>query len=238
MRTEEDIKSAAEKFAKKNKKAIAKRLTDPNNYLPEKNAVSVFMAGSPGAGKTEASKQLLAHERIKELSIVRVDPDELRQEFEDYNGTNSHLFQYGVSIIVDSILDMLFKQEQSFVLDGTLANNYDKSRSNIARALKKGRFVQIYYVYQEPLLAWDVVQYRERLEGRRIRREDFITQYFAARENVKKLKAEFKSNLKIDLLMKDYDGSNRFYRINVNDIDDHIPEKYTKESLEVIIPID
>ncbi len=236
--SDQEIKDSAGKFARKHKKAIAKRLTDTSKFPAEHNPVSVFMAGSPGAGKTEASKQLLAQEGINKQAIVRVDPDELRSEFEAYNGANSHLFQYGISILVDRILDMLFKQKQSFILDGTLAADYEKSRSNIVRALKKGRYVQIYYVYQEPLLAWDVVQNREKIEGRKIRREDFITQYFAARENVKRLKEEFGSDLKIDLLMKDYDGSNRFYKINVDDINSHIPEKYTKTSLEEIIPLD
>lgn len=47
------IAEAALVFAQANKKPIAKRLTDPRVYLPEESPVSVFMAGSPGAGKTE-----------------------------------------------------------------------------------------------------------------------------------------------------------------------------------------
>ena len=44
---------------KRNKNAIARRLTNTELYLPEENPVSVFMAGSPGAGKTESSKELI-----------------------------------------------------------------------------------------------------------------------------------------------------------------------------------
>lgn len=238
MVLDEAVTKKAVAFAKKNKKVIAKRLTDPLKFFPEENPVSVFMAGSPGAGKTEASKRLLGYEGINGSSIIRIDPDELRAEFEDYNGKNSHLFQYPISILVDKILDNAFKQKQSFLLDGTLAGEFDKLKQNVDRSVKKSRFVQIYYVYQEPLLAWDVVQKREVVEGRKIKRENFITQYFAARVNVKKLKTLFKKDITVDLLMKDYDGSNRFYRINVDDIDSHIPEKYSKDSLEEIIPFD
>lgn len=226
------------RFAKRNKKLIAKKLTDPRIYLPEEAPVSVFMAGSPGAGKTEASKRLLDYEGINQFKIVRIDPDELRSEFEYYNGQNSHLFQYPISILVDKILDYTFKQNQSFILDGTLGGEYSKAEKNIERSLCKGRFVQIYYVYQEPLLAWDVVQKRELLEGRKIKKENFIAHYFAARDNVKCLKQVFGQSVKVDLLMKDYDGSNRFYKINVDDIDNHIPEKYTRQMFEQIIGID
>jgi hypothetical protein len=47
-------------FAKANRKGIARRLTDPSIFLSEDSPVSVFMAGSPGAGKTEASLEFLS----------------------------------------------------------------------------------------------------------------------------------------------------------------------------------
>jgi AAA+ superfamily predicted ATPase len=54
---EQKLQEEALNFARKNKKAIARRLTDPAIFVPESNPVSVFMAGSPGAGKTESSKE-------------------------------------------------------------------------------------------------------------------------------------------------------------------------------------
>ena len=148
MRTAPPILSEVERtteqeaieFARGHKKEIATRLTDTNKYLPESEPVSVFMAGSPGAGKTEASIELLA--RFPSQLIVRIDPDELRTEFPEYMGTNAWLFQKAVSILVDSIHDRVLTQEQSFILDGTLAN-YDLAKKNMERSLKRGRTVQL-----------------------------------------------------------------------------------------------
>lgn len=219
------IEQAALDFARANKKAIARRLTDPEIFLPEENPVSVFMAGSPGAGKTEASIELL--NAVDGAAIIRIDPDDLRSEFEAYNGQNAWLFQGAVSVLVDKIHDMALEQSQSFLLDGTLSN-YEKALKNIRRSLSKGRVVQILYVYQEPLLAWKFVQARETAEGRRILQEDFINQYFAARDVVNRLKKEFGSEIRLDLLLKNNDNSHRMFKAGVDQIDHHIPEKYTR----------
>jgi predicted ABC-type ATPase len=146
------------------------------------------MAGSPGAGKTEASIALI--NLFADTAILRIDPDERRSEFADYEGGNAWIFQSGVSILVEKILDCAFDQRQSFVLDGTLSN-IDVARRNVDRSLRKGRFVQILYVYQNPLLAWDFVKAREEAEGRRIRPEHFVDQYFAARGFTKGAKSPF-----------------------------------------------
>jgi predicted ABC-type ATPase len=207
---EEKIEAAALAFARDNKKTIASRLTDTARFIPEEEPVSVFMAGSPGAGKTEASIELLAMVEADGSEILRIDPDELRYEFPNYTGDNSYLFQKGVSVLVEKIHDLALKQDQSFLLDGTLSN-YTKAQHNIARSLKKGCVVQILYVYQEPRLAWDFVTSREVVEGRRIHPEHFIEQYFAARNVVNRLKLEFGSDLKVDLLLKNTDNGHRLY---------------------------
>lgn len=130
--TEARLREQAIDFARSNKKRISKKLTDPDVYVPENNPVSVFMAGSPGAGKTEASKRLL--ERFKGQRVLRIDPDDLRAEFPNYDGANSWLFQGAVSILVDRVLDLAFRQSQSFVLDGTLAAR-KISEKNIERSI-------------------------------------------------------------------------------------------------------
>ena len=230
---EDRIENEALDFAKKHKKSIAKRLTDTKIYQSEDNPVSVFMAGSPGAGKTETSVELI--ERLSNGSrVLRIDPDDLRAEFSTYTGNNSYLFQKAVSVLVEKIHDEALRKRQSFLLDGTLSN-YDKAQQNIARSLKKDRKVQILYVYQDPKLAWEFVQAREQLEGRKILLETFIHQYFAARDTVNKLKENFSRELQIDLLIKNIDNSLGKYKANIDKVDNFMPEKYTPAALKEVL---
>ena len=228
---EQTIYDAAVSFAKANRRAIAALLTDTSVYAPEECPVSVYMAGSPGAGKTEASIELIAKLGGHAL---RIDPDELRHELPGYTGDNSALFQRAVSVLVDRTLDLAFQQSQSFLLDGTLTN-YDKAVANIDRSLRYRRAVQVLYVYQEPAQAWTFVQAREALEGRRILPETFIDQYFGARDVVNRLKRHFDGEIRIDLLLKNIDGTNRTFMNNVDQIDSHVPEKYDLQALRTML---
>jgi UDP-N-acetylglucosamine kinase len=229
---EAQIQEAAIAFAKANRKEIVARLTDTAKFPGEDLPVSVFMAGSPGAGKTEASIELLAS--LDGPPVLRIDPDELRSEFPGYNGGNAWLFQRAVIVIVERIHDTALKQSQSFLLDGTLSN-YKVAEGNITRSLNKGRPVQILYVYQEPISAWRFVQARELVDGRGIRPETFVDQYFAARKVVDALKVKFGQAIKIDLLLKDTDGSRRQYCANVDRIENYVPEKYSREDVEKLV---
>ena len=208
-------------FAKKQKKAIARRITDP--WPGETNPVSVFMAGSPGAGKTEASKALLQEKG----EVLRIDPDDLRAEIPGYQGSNARLVQRAVSVLVECIHDFALRQKQSFLLDGTLSK-YDVAEKNVQRSLDKGRFVQILYVYQEPLFAWRFVLARELSEGRNIPPDQFVDQFFKSREVVQDLKVKFKQEVKVDVLLKNIDGSRRMYHANVDLIESHVPQRYTR----------
>src|SRR3989344_3721922 len=138
---ERETKEKADTFANAHKDEIAKVLTDVVIFLPEENPVSVFMAGSPGAGKTESSKNLIKKFSKSDGYIIRIDPDELRIKIPGYTGDNSYLFHGAVSILVSKIHDCVLKNKQSFVFDGTLSR-FEIARENIQRSLKRGRFVQ------------------------------------------------------------------------------------------------
>jgi hypothetical protein len=51
---EQAIYDTAVRWAKSNRTKFATEFTDVKNYPGEKDPVALFMAGSPGAGKTEA----------------------------------------------------------------------------------------------------------------------------------------------------------------------------------------
>ena len=225
---DEIVEEIAWAYAKANKADIARRLTDTANFPKEVNPVSVFMAGSPGAGKTETSIELL--KKFEQDRILRIDPDHLRLEFAGYVGVNSHLFQRAVTVLVERIHDLALKNCQSFLLDGTLSN-FNVAQKNVERSLSRGRTVQVLYIYQEPNLAWQFVKAREAQEGRRIRPDDFVNQYFAARDVVQNLKVKFGKDIKIDLILKNIDGSDRKTFFNVDQINSHVPEKYSLEDV-------
>lgn len=119
--TNDEIREAAIEFAKKNKNRIAKELTDIAEHASDSVPISVFMAGSPGAWKTELSKSLI---KISEGNneIIRIDGDEIRRFIPGYTGNNSHLFQGAISLIIEKIYDLVLHQRQSFVFDGTFSN--------------------------------------------------------------------------------------------------------------------
>jgi hypothetical protein len=132
--------------------------------------------------------------------------------------------------------DYALQNSQSFIFDGTFSN-LERSRENIKRSLGKGRFVQIVYVYQEPVQAWEFVKAREIKDGRKVPKEAFIGQYFMARNNVNLLKNEFGSQIQVDLITKNIDGTDLSYRKNIDTIDPYAPEKYNKAQLEKLIII-
>lgn len=192
------------------------------------------MAGSPGAGKTETSIELLQSLAESGLKVLRIDPDEMRKLLPGYTGANAWMFQRAVVPIVEAIHDRALRQGQSFILDGTLSS-YDVANKNIVRSVKRGRLVQILYVYQEPAQAWKFIRAREATEGRRIEPTDFVRQYFAARNVVNQLKAEWGKQIQVDLLLKNIDGSNRFYWAGVDKIDNYIPEKYSQDAVHRLL---
>jgi UDP-N-acetylglucosamine kinase len=227
------VRDEAIAYAKANKRSRCKALTDPNVYPAEDTPVSIFMAGSPGAGKTESAKELIAQLEVGTGApkILRIDPDELRSEFPGYTGANSSLFQAAASIWVDRMHDLALQQRQSFILDSTLSN-YDRAKGNVERSLNRGRPVVILYVYQSPLLAWGFVQAREAEEGRNILPERFIDQYFAARDVVNALKKHFGPRIEVDLLLKPNDEAGKLVRIGIDTIDTHVPERFSRAELE------
>jgi len=235
---DEEIRIAAIAFAKHNKEKIAKELTDPAIYAPSKFLVSVFMAGSPGAGKTEYSKRLIEIlEQNKERRVIRIDADEIRPRMPGYTGYNSHLFQGAVSLIVEKIHDLALHRGQNFIFDSTFFK-YDKAADNIRRSLGKTRIVFIFYLYQDPKVAWKFTEIREKKEGRNIPKPAFVEQFLGARETVSLIRKEFGEEVMIILVKRDFekDTIDALFEIRPGvTIDDYLKISYNKEELESIL---
>lgn len=97
--------------------------------------------------------------------------------------------------------------------------------------MKRDRFVLILYVYQDPALAWQFVKAREQIEGRNIPLEEFVRQYFSARDTINRLKLEFGHAITVDIFIKNEQGLTQVYKENIQRVDDHVPEIYDQASL-------
>ncbi len=237
--TDNDIRETAIEFAKKNKNRLAKELTSVAKYAPDSVPISVFMAGSPGAGKTEFSKNLIKLlEDKNERRVIRIDGDEIRRFFPGYAGNNSHLFQGAISLIVEKMHDYVLHQKQSFVFDGTFSK-YDKAAQNINRSLAKRRPVFIFYIYQKPEVAWKFTQARENVEGRNIPKIAFIKEFLGARDVIDKVSNDFGDRVVIFFVKKDFEKNTVENIVKIKSgnerIDDYIKEYYTEDTLNKIL---
>ena len=81
------IETVALEFVKTHKKDLIERFCPETICHSVANPVSLFMAGSPGAGKTEVSKGLI--KKFNDVP-VRIDADEIRSFCPGYTGAKMH----------------------------------------------------------------------------------------------------------------------------------------------------
>lgn len=230
------IANKAREFIKAHKKELCEKFASIKDYPAVQNPSAYFMAGSPGAGKTEFSKSFIK-ELIKKESgrrIVRIDADEVRDFIPYYDKTNAYRVQGAAALGVEKLLDYVLANNQDFILDATFAD-YNKARTNITRSLHKKRKVGIVYLYQDPVIAWQFTQKREALEGRNIPLDMFINAFFAAKENVNKIKKEFGKEIELWLIIKNLEQGIEKTHFNVDNIDSYLKIGYNSRSLKKIL---
>jgi UDP-N-acetylglucosamine kinase len=238
MPDENEIRERAEIYARENRTEIAKELASTRLYPPEIAPISIFMAGSPGAGKTEFSRNLIKMFPGR-ADPIRIDADDLRNRFADYTGKNSRLFQTATSLIVERIHDHALEKKQSFILDGTFSKSR-KAKENIIRSLDKGRPTFIFYVYDDPESAWGFTQARELGEGRNIPKDAFIKEFLGARATVEEMITEFGEKIGVLLVRKNLADPNiksfvvSMARANAN-IDSIVNRHYSEDELNSIL---
>lgn len=223
-------------YVKSHKSEFITAFADISKYPPEDTPITVFMAGSPGAGKTEFSKRLI-QDLIKsgqtEITPVRIDSDDIREMIPGYTGNNSEVFQAASAIIVEKLYDRVLKMGQSVIMDGTFSS--EKSLLNVERSIHRKRVVHIFYIYQDPKIAWDFTQKREKLEGRNIPKSAFIDSFFTARENVNKIKKKFPNQVTLNLVIKNFENGFEELRLNIDTVDHYLDLEYTKDDIEKLI---
>lgn len=230
------LQKEAEMFIKNNMQLFYERFTDKKIFLPVQDPYSIFMAGSPGAGKTEFSTSfdLSALHLDFDVPLVRIDPDEIKKMIPQYDGKNTDCVQKAATIVADKLFDFVQKHHQNVIVDTTFAD-FHKAEQNIKRAVKRKRSVAIIYLHQNPIVAWKFTKIRELEEGRPIPKSFFISSYFGAKENVNKIKEMYGKMVKIIFVEKDFTNHIAKTYINIDKIDYHIKLKYNREQLEKLL---
>lgn len=228
MSLDQILATKAERYIKEHSRELIKHFADPDRFASSRPPVSLFMAGSPGAGKTEFSKRLV--EQFSGKPPVRIDADEIRDLLPGYNGTNASLFQKACTIGVNKLLNHVIKKDIDFILDGTFA--YAHAASNIERSLQHGRKVEIYYLWQDPRIAWRFTQAREAEEGRRVTKNVFVSAFLAAQKNVRRAKDLFQDSIEINLIIKNFETDIETFIPNIHSLEELLPKRYTQEDLE------
>lgn len=227
-----DVAKTALKFIKDHKKDLCNQFADKTIYLSVINPSAYFMAGSPGAGKTEYSKSFIQQlqQKSPERKIVRIDADEIRDYIPQYDHTNAKVIQRAAALGVEYLIDCVIKHKQDFLLDATFAD-YKKSYQNITRCLHRNRRIGITYIYQDPLVAWDFTKKREKVEGRPVPKETFLNAFFVAQENVDLIKKEFGDKVQLDLVIKDVNQKVEKTHFNIDQVANYLKMEYTPQTL-------
>ena len=84
------IQGDAFEWIKRHKKDLFLKFADPSVYPIDPYPTTIFMAGSPGTGKTEFSRRLA--EQFKQKPVI-IDADEIRKIIPGYTGKKAYLFQ-------------------------------------------------------------------------------------------------------------------------------------------------
>ena len=215
-------------YAKEKKKEFLSSLLKDKELPRRKSAI--FMASSPGAGKTEMA-YLLA--QTFGPSFIVIDADQFRSQFPGYNGQNSCEFQRGASYLVDVAFSKVLHEGLSFILDGTFG--HAKAEQNIERVLKRNYHTKIYFVYQEPRHAWCFTKIREKKEGRNVPCHAFINSYLKARENINQIKDRYGDQVILNVAFKNFEQVVVDFAMNVESLDEVLPKQLLKEELEALI---
>lgn len=230
--TEDETRQAqsALSWVKVNKNKIIRTFAGLAEHVSDVKPVTLFMAGSPGAGKTEVSKRLIDRFRQKPM---RIDADEIRTQCPGYVGSNAHIFQRAANKGVNILYDYALHKNINVILDGTFA--YTDAQTNIERSLNHNRKVEIFFVYQDPLQAWDFTKKREEIERRKVSREIFINAFIKAKENVNYAKRYFGDSIELNILIKDFEANIGHLELNKTTVDPYLKKVYTRDELEKLI---
>lgn len=214
-------------WAKKNKKQLVEKIVGNFKAEPVDNPLAVFAAGIPGAGKTEFLDRLFANSP----DFIRIDLDEIVKQFEGYTPENYYLYRGAANIILEEVFTYCRHHKLNFVLDGTFGHK--QAIGNIEKALKR-HVVVIFYVWQDPVLAWQLTKDREVVTKRAIERDGFIQSCLNVPNNLQTARKKFGDKISIIVIQKNQNHNFDVVR-DPSEIDEILSKTYTKNRLGKLI---
>ena len=194
-----------------NKRKVINLILEKSGAEPEAEPAAIFMAGLPGSGKTEISKNLIDGSGVK---LLRIDMDEIAEKLPGYKPEKADEFRKPATTLLSECLKYALHHRISFLMDGTFGGG--QALKNIERSLNHGFKVKIVYALQDPKVAWEFTVAREKVEHRAIKFEGFVKAYYKTINNIKKASEEFGSLITIDVAIKNVDNKVGDWRRNVN----------------------
>ena len=220
-------------WVKRNKKFIKNRFASIKDYPPDNYPSTIFMAGAPGAGKTEFSKLFIDkfYESEKQKKIVRLDTDEIREIIPGYNGYNASMFQSASALGMEYLIDKVYEDKQNALIDTTFGLRH-KAISNVERAIRRNRHITVSYLYQDPQISWGFVKDRTRKGLRYVPKDFYIENFFLARENANEVKRIFKEKVVLSIFVLNENHNIIYYEFDIDNINNYVKIPYTKDWLE------
>lgn len=216
-------------WVRTNKKKIARELLERLGHAANQNPAGIFTAGLPGSGKTEFTTELIEELTTKPL---RLDMDELAAMIEGYKPQIADVFRKGASSILNEVYTKTIRQRMDFVFDGTLAHSH--ALQNVERAVKRGYKVKIYYIHQDPVLAWEFTKDRELVEKRGIKKQGFIEAYNGLYENLRALQSD-SLDITLSVVVKGQNNKVIARHENVKDVFKYTGNILSRSGLEHVI---
>ena len=164
---------------------------------------------------------------------VIIDADEIRKIIPGYVGKKAYLFQKAATKGVNFLYDYVCKNRLNVIIDGTFA--YADPIENIKRSLKHNRNIEIYFLYQDPVISWKFTKIMEKKEFRNVPKDVFINAYVKSIENITTVKKKFGTRIKLNLVIKDFTDGLQKLKLNITGLEKLLPKLYTWEELTKIL---
>lgn len=139
------------------------------DYPPHQKHLAFFMAGIPGAGKTEFAENTINRVRPK---LVPIEHDKLVEYIPGYKPEGYYNYRKAGSVLVSCLLEECIKRGYGFIFDGTLS--HEQGYRNIQKSLDAKYFVQVIYIVQNARKAWELTRDRELVKKRAIKMKGFV----------------------------------------------------------------